>query len=537
MTLSALLHLQTDRPATRSRRPTASASLLDRSFDDLASDLEELEGHAVDTSERLGLTGRVLLRHRRDLHGDSLDLIEDHLRRLVSAYDAIRRDARGLRGDAERGRRSPESLAGLAVGRSGLADRLRTLQGIAAAAMTASEWQSPSFAHSGRSNAGACTGEVRPHVDDYRRDRHPDAAVFEAEYLAEYVDAVAGLDLHALVTSCGMSAFATIVGFLQMEGKLDGPVVLGASTYHECRDLLRALVPIDALVEAPEHPPEALPSAILRHRPAAVFLDSVGNAPGTLVADVPAAVRALEKAGRQSYLVLDNTALTCTVQAFRPVGHRPHVRLIVFESLTKYAQFGLDRVTGGAIVAEGKDAEDLDRYREHLGTNIADATVHAIPRPNRSALERRLLRIERNALVLARRINETAGRAGGGVVVGAHHPGLEDHPSFEIARTLRFRGGWFSIGFAPSFDRPEVHHRFVDLALEEGRRRHVPIVAGASFGLDTTRIYPTAATMRCGRPFVRVSPGIEHASAIEDVATVFASAVARMAVEGEERPR
>lgn len=531
MTLSALLHLQTDRPAARSRRPVVSADLLDRSFEDLAGDLEELEGLAVDASGRLGLTGRALLRHRRDLHGDSLDLIEDHLRRLVSSYDGIRRDARRLRADAERGRRSPESLAGIAVERSGLADRLRTLQGIAAAAMTASEWQSPSFAHSGRSNAGTCTGAVRPHVEDYRRDRHREAAAFEAEYLAAYVDPVAGLDLRALVTSCGMSAFATIVGFLQMEGKLDGPVVLGASTYHECRDLLRALVPNDALVEAPEHPSDALPSAILRHRPVAVFLDSVGNAPGTLVADVPGVVRALEGAGRSSYLVLDNSALTFTVQPFGLLGHHRHVRLIVFESLTKYAQFGLDRVTGGAILAEGNDAEDLDRCREHLGTNIADATVHAIPRPNRPALDRRLFRIERNALTLARRINEAAVRSGGGVV-GAHHPALEDHPSFEIARGLRFRGGWFSIGFSPGLDRPEVHHRFVDLVLEEARRRHVPLVAGASFGLDTTRIYPTAATARCGRPFVRVSPGIEHAAAIEDVASVFASAVARVTEEG-----
>jgi cystathionine beta-lyase/cystathionine gamma-synthase len=529
VTLSALLHLQADRPATSSRRPPASADLLDRSFEDLAGDLEELEGLAVDASGRLGLTGRVLLRHRRDLHGDSLDLIEDHLRRLVSSYDAIRRDARTLRADAERGRRSPESLAGLAVERRGLADRLRTLQGIAAAAMTASEWQSPSFAHSGPSNAGTCTGAVRPHVDDYRRDRHPDAAAFEAEYLAAYVEPVDGLELRALVTSCGMSAFATIVGFLQMEGKLDGPVVLGASTYHECRDLLRAMVPNDALVEAPEHPCDALPSAILRHRPAAVFLDSVGNAPGTLVADVPGVVRAMEAAGRPSYLVLDNTALTCTVQPFGLIGHRHHVRLIAFESLTKYAQFGLDRVTGGAIVAEGRDAADLDRYREHLGTNIADSTVTAIPRPNRPALERRLGRIERNALVLARRINEAAGRAGGGAVVGAQHPALEGHPSVEIARTLRFRGGWFSIGFSPDLDRPEVHHRFVDLALEEAKRRHVPLLAGASFGLDTTRVYPTAATTRCGRPFVRVSPGIEHAAAIEEVADVFAAAVVQIA--------
>lgn len=530
MALSALLRPQTGR-APRARPVAAWREVLDRSFEDVAEDLEEVEILAADASEGLGLAGRTLLRHRRDLHGDSLDLIEEHLRRLVSAYDGIRRDARELHLDAERGRRSPELLAGLAAERGGLADRLRTLQGIAAAAMTASEWQSPSFDHSGRSNAGVRTGLVRPHVDDYRRDRHPDAAAFEAEYLAAYVEPVEGLGLRALATSCGMAAFTTIVGFLQMEGRLDGPVVLGASAYHECRDLVRAMVPGDRIVEAPEHPAEALPSAILRHRPAAVFLDSVGNAPGTLVADVPGVVLALEAAARPSYLVLDNTGLTCTFQPFRLARRGGDVRLVVFESLTKYAQFGLDRVTGGVIVAEERDAEDLDRYREHLGTNIADGTVHAIPRPNRPALERRLFRFERNAVVLAERIDEAAERSGRRVVAGADHPALDEHPSFELARSLRFRSGWFSVAFSPSLDRPEVHHRFVDVAIEEARRRHVPLVAGASFGLDTTRVYPTAWTARSGRPFVRVSPGIEHAAAIEAVATVFASAVERIAAE------
>jgi cystathionine beta-lyase/cystathionine gamma-synthase len=529
MALSARLRPPRGR-ATRARSDAAWRETLDRSFAEVAEDLGEVETLAADAAECLGRAGRNLLHHRRDLHGDSLDLIEEHLRRLVSAYDAIRRDAGELRLDAARGRRSPELLAGLASERGGLADRLRTLQGISAATMTASEWQSPSFAHSGRPNAGVCTGDVRPHVDDYRRDRHPDATAFEAQYLTEYIEPVDGVSLRVLATSCGMAAFTTILGFLQMERRLDGPVVLGASTYHECRDLVRAMVPSNRLVEAPEHPADALPEAIARSRPAAVFLDSVGNAPGTLVADVPAVLRALDAAGRPSYLVLDNTALTCTFQPFRLMTRRAgFARLIVFESLTKYAQFGLDRVSGGVIVAEPADAEHLDRYREHLGTNIADATVHAIPRPNRPALERRLLRLDRNAIVLAERIDGAAKLTGGRVVAGADHPALDNHPSCELAGSLRFRSGWLSVAFSPRFDLPETHHRFVDIALDEARRRHVPLVAGASFGLDTTRVYPTARTSRFGRPFVRVSPGIEHASAIDAVAVVFTSAVERIA--------
>jgi cystathionine beta-lyase/cystathionine gamma-synthase len=501
--------------------------LLDRSFTELAADLAELEHLAGEFSDRLQVRGQVLLRQRRYLHGDSLDLIEQQLRTLTAAYDSIRRDTRELRLATGGHRRTSELLAGLTWERAGCADRLRTLTGIAGSTIVASEWQSPSFAHSVRSNAGTWTGMVKPHVDDYRRDRHQDAAAFEAAYRAANVDLADGREVRALTTSCGMSAFATILGFLQMEAKLDGPVVLGSSLYHECRDLVRALVPPERLHEVPEHPPEALCRAIERHRPVVVFLDSVGNAPGVLVPDVAGAVRSMREAASGGYLILDNTALSCTFQPFRLLAV-DGPRLVVFESLTKYAQFGLDRVTGGVIVAEGRDAEDLDRYREHIGTNIPDASVHAIPWPNRTHLERRLERLERNAVVLAQRIREAA-EAGRGVVVGADHPALADHPSHSIARGLRFRGGWLTVAFASRSDRPDVHRRFVELALEESRRRHVPLLAGASFGLDVTRIYPTAWDARSGRPFVRISPGIEHISQIEELAQAFGRAVARLA--------
>ncbi len=513
-------------PATGS-----AADLLDRSFEELAEDLEELRYLAADASDRLRATGRLLLRHRRHLHGDSLDVIEQHLRTLVAAYDGVLRDVRELRLHAQQGRRSPELLGGLTAARRGLADRLRTMAGIAASTTTASEWQSPSFAHSVRSNAGMATGLVCPHIDDYRRDRHPDAATFEARFLTAYVDPVEGIDLRALATSCGMSAFATILGFLQAERALDGPVVVGASVYHECRDLLTAAVAPTMLVEISEHPAGALPTAVRRYRPRAVFLDSVGNAPGTLVPDIAAVVRALEEAGNRAYVVLDNTALSCTFQPFGLISPLSKARMIVFESLTKYAQFGLDRTTGGVVVAEGSDAERLDGYREHLGTNIGDAAVHAIPGPNRAALRRRLSRLERNAVVLTKWIREAAEQTGGTVVTGAEHPALGDHPSHSIARWLQFRGGWLSVAFAPSYDRPQIHHRFIELTVEEARYRGVQVVAGASFGLDATRVYPTALTATLGRPFIRVSPGIEHLLDVDKVGATLAAAVVRLVEE------
>ncbi len=72
--------------------------------------------------------------------------------------------------------------------------------------------------------------------------------------------------------------------------------------------------------------------------------------------------------------------------------------------------------------------------------------------------------------------------------------------------------------FGERFDRPEVHERFVKRALEVAREGRVPLVAGASFGLDTTRIYETASAPLESRSFVRVSAGTEHRGQIEDLA-------------------
>src|SRR5205085_1233707 len=96
-------------------------------------------------------------------------------------------------------------------------EMLRTLRSLAAGAATATDWQSPSFGHSVRPQAGRFGGRVTEHRDDYRRDRHHDAARFEAAWLREYVDRPPGMSLRALMTSCGMSAFTTILQWVALQ--------------------------------------------------------------------------------------------------------------------------------------------------------------------------------------------------------------------------------------------------------------------------------------------------------------------------------
>jgi cystathionine beta-lyase/cystathionine gamma-synthase len=207
-------------------------------------------------------------------------------------------------------------------------------------------------------------------------------------------------------------------------------------------------------------------------------------------------------AGTPTYLVLDNTGLSVTCQPFALADES--VRLIVFESLLKYAQLGLDRANAGVIVARSGDAERLSHYREHLGTNVADVAVHALPRPDRRVLERRLARLERNARLLAERLRE-----GAGSLVEVVHP----------------RGGCLSIVFREPDATLRREHALVEQAVAEAARRGVALLGGSSFGFDTTRIYLTAEGADYGEPFVRIAAGTEHRLEIERVAEALAAAV------------
>jgi len=194
--------------------------------------------------------------------------------------------------------------------------------------------------------------------------------------------------------------------------------------------------------------------------------------------------------------------------------------MILFESLLKYAQLGLDRANAGIVVARSGDAERLSHYREHLGTNVADVAVHALPRPDRQVLERRLARLERNALLLAERLLVQVGDS-----VEIVYPGLPSHRGAASARRLPFRGGCLSIVFRERTATLRREHALVEQAVAEAARRGVALLGGSSFGFATTRIYLTAEGADYGEPFVRIAAGTEHRLEIERVADALAAAV------------
>jgi cystathionine beta-lyase/cystathionine gamma-synthase len=472
------------------REPLLGAALadLDSDFDELLFLARSAKAGLAEAAEELACAG---------LHTRTRELLSRQHEHARRRYRRIEERLHALRAQAVATNPSRSLIEELAAEKASLADLVRVEQALSAALDAAADWQSPSFLHSVAPSAGRHQGLIRAHWNDYKRDRHLDADRYERRYLQALVDGPP--DLRALLTTCGMAAFTTVLSFLQLEGELDGPVLAGAGLYHESRLLLERALP-DRLHLVDEADTAALLRALDGLRPSALFLDSLSNTKWMPVPDLPPLLARL--AGKQTYLVLDNTGLSLACQPFAVADES--VRLIVFESLLKYAQLGLDRVNAGIVVARGRDAERLSHYREHLGTNVTDVAVHSLPRPDRKVLERRLARLQRNAFLLAERLREEAGR---------------------LVEVVCPRGGCLSIVFREPTATLQRERALVEQAVVEAARRRVALLAGSSFGFDTTRIYLTAEGAEYGEPFVRISAGTEHRLEVERVAEALAAAV------------
>ncbi len=424
---------------------------------------------------------------------------------LLALHDEARADESGLQALARETEAAGEIRAVRfgSARRAELAQGLRRRQAMLAGALAASSWQSPSIRHAHCCQAGPADGRVTAHRDDYARDRHPAGAAYERA-LAQ----TRSPGDSALLTSCGMSA--VVVALAHVSDALRDGVLVGASAYHETRDLVRRAAPHAVLL--PEHPDGAFAAAIARWRPACVVLDAVSTESGAAVPDIPGIARALAQARPGAWLVVDVTGAPLASSPLSlPEARAGHVRVLAIESLTKHAQLGLDRVTAGAVYAAASEAAALDERREHLGANIADASVHALPAPQHAVLARRLARHARNAAELAQALAAAAPRD-----AEVAHPALASHPAHG-----RSTATWLTLRLGTA----ERAGTFVDAALTHARASGVALVEGASFGLDTTRVYAPSPGdgQSCG--FVRISAGIEHCEALPRLARVLVRAL------------
>lgn len=403
---------------------------------------------------------------------------------------------------------------------------IRTHQTRYAALITSTDWQSPSFSHALHSQAGRETGTIYATINDYKRDQHWDAYTYEQMFLKQYIDAFIKFPIHVLTTSSGMSALTTILDFLLLEKKVVRPILMGTSSYFQGRLLTEPMFSPNIIKVDESNTPELLQS-IRFHNPSVIFIDSLTNSADILFPNLKEIIEYLVKhASQDTYLIIDNTGLSVDFQPIRMLlGKRSKLRIIVFESLMKFHQFGGDRVTGGIIYGfGGNDMGKLFNFRRHAGTNIPDVLAVALPTPNRKLLARRLLRHQRNATILATSLQTWIDNNPSSSFEKIVFPKLPNHPSYAWTAPDTFTGTYFAIRCKKKYQTIAFYKSFLARVINVAKSQGVEVVAGSSFGFSQTRIYMTSLHSKPSMPFIRVSVGTESRIIIETLVSVFISA-------------
>lgn len=398
---------------------------------------------------------------------------------------------------------------------------LRILANLVSNLITSTDWQSPSYMHSLFPQAGKFTGKIKGTINDYKRDVHLDAQFFESLYKKEYLDSRFKFNLHVYVVNSGMVAFTTILTFLLSENKAIGKIMIGENVYFQYKQILVKSFQ-ERIIEVDESETNNIINTIKKEKPRLYFFDSLCNSHDIHVPDLVQIIAAINKhSEKETYIVIDNTCLSIFQQLFRLPHPNNKIHLIVFESLNKYYQFGLDRVTAGVIAVKGKDASFIYEYRKHAGTIISDSSVYAIPIPSRKLLTNRLLRLERNASQLATFLENQILIKKYRQIDSIIYPNLASHSSYPWTKSLNFHGSFFNIKLAKDYANTDNFKKLISIVLQQARKAKIQLVAGTSFGLDNTRIYLTSLWTDYGAQFLRVAVGTESYFELEILKQAF----------------
>ncbi|OGC88301.1 hypothetical protein A2419_00345 [Candidatus Adlerbacteria bacterium RIFOXYC1_FULL_48_26] len=406
-------------------------------------------------------------------------------------------------------------------------DLLRTFHATLGGLLSSGNWQSPSIWHTHTAQAGNETGKISVSANDYKRDMHIDEKRYGQQFVKAYVDHPLRLAPFAFPTSSGMSAVTTVLTSLHSRVAPDSVVMVGQASYFQNKWQLEKLFP-GQIHYVDEFDTENMLLMAEKLQPSIVFLDSICGAESLAMPNLSVLIPKLSNLlSAESTLVLDNTGLASFCQPLRDLPLKPlgGMKLVVVESLLKFHQFGFDRAGGGIIWTPVGSEQGMFEARMHLGTIMPDASVLAMPVPDRELFDTRLSRIGRNAKIFAQELDEFVGD-GKGMLARVVHPSLPSHGAYSWAKDLPFQGPFVTLSFKEEKQDVSNYDAFVSRVEKAAQAAGVDIVGGTSFGFDTTRLYVTARyATNITAPFVRVSLGTETRGELDALIAVFKKAL------------
>jgi cystathionine beta-lyase/cystathionine gamma-synthase len=380
-----------------------------------------------------------------------------------------------------------------------------------AATLVKNDYQSPSYLTSLESLAGRRTGKIMGNINDYTRDQHDLSRAYEQKFSAQYLPKQLLLPLEPYVTSSGMAALSTIITMLHRKHGVNNTIMVGKHSYFQNLEAL--LKSFSNVIIFDENDNEKWQKLIKDKQPLAVFVDSMCNAGELTTPPVFPIVKWMRLAlKKESYFVLDNSMLATAFPFRKLLSHKSmKLNIVVWESLNKYYQFGMDRTTGGIVWGNFKLSMEMLHARFHAGTIMSDMQVAMLPTPNYKIMQRYLERVENNTLLMQAVLQEMT-------------------PKKSVKKVVRaqtgygFNGAQIVIEFAkqPSYEQIQ---KIIRKMMAKAKREGLQLVAGTSFGMPNTRVYLTARKTGFAKMFLRISVGTEETEVIERLAQVIASSL------------
>jgi len=494
-----------------------------QSYQDLMDDFAELRAIVGDNIKRLVGLKKPLEKHVRP---GTANVLTEFIASTITNYQKLDNDLKTLLSMGVE-----EDVRRAIAEKKRIADVVRSLQGVTGSLLASTDWQAPSFASAEQSQAGTQTGQITGTVNDYKRDHHTDATNYERRWRQAYIDAPFRFPPQVYVTASGMAAFSTVLTTLATEDKINGPILAGQACYFENKLLLEKIFP-GQIQYVDEMDTESVLAAMNELQPAAIFFDTLGNTEDVAAPDMARLVpKMIEAIKRPTILVLDTTGTATSYQPLRDFPRGPcKLSLIVVESLLKYHQFGFDRVSAGLMWRTGLTPLGIFGNRMHLGTGLVDASVLALPQPNRKLFDKRLARMSRNANLVAKALDEHARTTKMTALAEVVYPGLPSHPAYEWMSKRDFQGSFLVFKLKPQYCFTAYYKKFLKLVVDEARKAGVDLNGGSSFGFDTTRVYLTALYARDhAAPFIRISVGTETLYEVEKLIVALTRAVDKLA--------
>src|SRR3989338_1687261 len=239
------------------------------------------------------------------------------------------------------------------------------------------DWRSPSYDQSVDTMFFALDSQISTEIN-YNRYRSICLSKIENHLINIFSLNKTQNDL--LMTSSGMAAYNLIENYLLRYVLKPGDTIyLPHYIYFETYEQISRL-PMVKIEKSNTYDASQISEFILKNKPRVVFLDPITNTAELRMINIEMVIEQLEIHGLEEeiHIIIDGSMMAGELLSFVRLKNEK-VKILYYESCSKYLQLGLDISMGGLVVIPAGISKIVSRLRTNTGTIMYDNSVSSFP--------------------------------------------------------------------------------------------------------------------------------------------------------------